>query len=259
MRRLYEKVALISGAARGMGQAEARLFAEEGAKVLVCDIHGDEAKAVADDIGENALHYPLDVTQEDQWKMAVQKAVDAFGHLDILVNNAGIAEPAPLIDMTLESYRRVTEVNQTGVFLGMRSVAPIMKELGGGSILNISSIDGMIGMNNLMSYVASKWAVRGMTKAAAIELGPMGIRVNSIHPGFILTSMGVPDGLDPAGVHALLDSYTEKITPMRRSGTPEDIAKLAIFLASDESGYSTGSEFVADGGLIAGYPSPGEQ
>ena len=125
--------------------------------------------------------------------------------------------------------------------------------------MNISSIDGMIGMNNLMSYVASKWAVRGMTKAAAIELGPLGIRVNSIHPGFILTSMGVPEGMDPEGVHSLLGSYTEKMTPMRRAGTPEDIAKLAVFLASDESSYSTGSEFVADGGLIAGYPSPGEE
>lgn len=259
MRRLYEKVALISGAARGMGQAEARLFAEEGAKVLLCDIHDEETRTVADEIGENALHHHLDVTQEDQWAEAVQRATDEFGHLDILVNNAGIAEASPLMEMTLESYRRVTEVNQTGVFLGMRAVAPAMKQAGGGSILNISSIDGMIGMNNLMSYVASKWAVRGMTKAAAIELGPLGIRVNSIHPGFILTSMGVPEGMDSAGVHSLLDSYTEKITPMRRSGTPEDIAKLAIFLASDESGYSTGSEFVADGGLIAGYPSPGEE
>lgn len=257
MGRLYEKVALISGAARGMGQAEARLFAQEGARVLLCDIHDDETEAVAQEIGEHALPHHLDVTQEDQWSNAVERATQEFGRLDILVNNAGIAEAAPLMEMTLESYRRVTEVNQTGVFLGMRAVAPAMKQGGGGSILNISSIDGMIGMNNLMSYVASKWAVRGMTKAAAIELGPLGIRVNSIHPGFILTSMGVPEGMDPSGVHSLLGAYTEKITPMQRAGTPEDIAKLAVFLASDESGYSTGSEFVADGGLIAGYPSPG--
>ena len=257
MKRLYEKVALISGAARGMVQAEARLFAREGARVLLCDIHDDETRNLAEEIGDGALAHHLDVTQEDQWAEAVQRATDEFGRVDILINNAGIAEAAPLMEMTLESYRRVTEVNQTGVFLGMRAVAAAMKTVGGGSILNISSIDGMIGMNNLMSYVASKWAVRGMTKAAAIELGPLGIRVNSIHPGFILTSMGVPDGMDPSGVHSLLDSYTEKMTPMRRAGTPDDIAKLAVFLASDESGYSTGSEFVADGGLTAGYPSPG--
>jgi 3alpha(or 20beta)-hydroxysteroid dehydrogenase len=161
--------------------------------------------------------------------------------------------------MTLESYRRVTEVNQTGVFLGMKAVIEPMTAVGGGSILNISSIDGMMGMDNLMSYVASKWAVRGMTKTAARELAPRGIRVNSIHPGFILTEMGVPDGIDASEIHTLLDAYTGKMAPLGRSGRPEDIAKLALFLASDESAYSTGSEFVADGGLTAGYPPPGSE
>ncbi len=257
MGRLDGKVALISGAARGMGEAEARLFAAEGAKVAVCDVRDAEGKAVAEEIGPAALYQHLDVTSEDEWAGAVATTTSAFGRLDVLVNNAGIAESAPLAEMTLDSYRRVTEVNQTGVFLGMRAVIEPMTAAGGGSILNISSIDGLIGMNNLLGYVASKWAVRGMTKVAAMELGTRGIRVNSIHPGFILTGMGVPDDVDPSEIHGLLDAHTARLAPMGRSGTPEDIAKLALFLASDESAYSTGSEFVADGGLTAGYPPPG--
>jgi 3alpha(or 20beta)-hydroxysteroid dehydrogenase len=259
MGRLDGKVALVSGGARGMGQAEARLFAAEGAKVAICDVVDGEGKALAEAIGANALYQHLDVTQEEEWTAAVAATVDAFGKVDVLVNNAGIAEYAPLVDMTLESYRRVTEVNQTGVFLGMRAVIAPMTAAGGGSILNISSIDGLMGMNNLTSYVASKWAVRGMTKVAARELAAHGIRVNSIHPGFILTDMGVPEGADPSGVHSVIDTYAKRMAPLGRSGVPEDIAKLALFLASDESGYSTGSEFVADGGLTAGYPPPGSE
>jgi len=257
MGRLDGKVALVSGAARGMGQAEARLFAAEGAKVAVCDVRDDEGKAVAESIEANAIYQHLDVTSEDEWAAAVAATVRAFGALNVLVNNAGIAEAAPLAEMTLESYRRVTEVNQTGVFLGMRSVIEPMTAAGGGSILNISSIDGLIGMNNIISYVASKWAVRGMTKTAAMELGPRGIRVNSIHPGFIHTHLSVEDESHLAATHAILDAHTEKLAPLGRTGEPEEIARLALFLASDESSYSTGSEFVADGGLIAGYPAPG--
>ena len=259
MGRLAGKVALISGGARGMGKAEARLFAAEGAKVAVCDVMDVEGKVVAEDIGSSALYQHLDVTSEDEWQAVVAATVRAFGSLDVLVNNAGIAEAAPLAEMTLDSYRRVTEVNQTGVFLGMRAAVEPMTAAGGGSILNISSIDGLVGMNNLTSYVASKWAVRGMTKVAAMELAPRNIRVNSIHPGFILTSMGIEDGDDPAPVHALLEGYAARMAPMGRAGRPEDIAKLALFLASDESAYSTGSEFVADGGLVAGYPAPGSE
>ena len=151
MSRLNGKVALVSGAARGMGQAEARLFAAEGARVAVCDVLDDEGKAVAEELGESAFYQHLDVTDENQWAEAVAATTQAFGKLDVLINNAGIAEAAPLAEMTLDSYRRVTEVNQTGVFLGMRAVVEPMKAGGGGSILNISSIDGMIGMNNLMS------------------------------------------------------------------------------------------------------------
>ena len=257
MGRLDGKVALISGAARGMGNAEARLFAREGARVALGDVVDDETKALAEAIGGDALALHLDVTSEDGWAEAVAATTAAFGLLDVLVNNAGIAESAPLADMTLESYRRVTEVNQTGVFLGMRAVIPAMTEAGGGSILNISSIDGMMGMDNLMSYVASKWAVRGMTKAAARELGPRGIRVNSIHPGFILTSMGVPEGAEPEPIHELIGDYASRMAPLGRAGQPADVAHLALFLASDESAYATGSEFIVDGGLTAGYPPPG--
>jgi 3alpha(or 20beta)-hydroxysteroid dehydrogenase len=256
MARLAGKVALVSGAARGMGRAEANLFAADGARVVVCDVVDGEGRAVADDLGEHGIYQHLDVTSEADWAAAIDTAVEAFGGLDILVNNAGIAEPAPLAEMSLESYRRVIDVNQIGVFLGMKAAVQPMTARGGGSIINISSIDGMVGMDHLMSYVASKWAVRGMTKAAAMELGPSGIRVNSIHPGFIHTSMGAPEGTDPALVHATLDAHTERLAPLRRSGQPEEIARLALFLASDESSYSTGSEFVADGGLTAGVPSP---
>ncbi|MBW2384964.1 MAG: glucose 1-dehydrogenase [Deltaproteobacteria bacterium] len=257
MGRLEGKVALISGAARGMGQVEARLFAEEGARVAVCDVSVGEGRSVAEEIGANAIFCRLDVTNEDDWTGAVSATRDAFGKLDVLVNNAGIAEGAPLHEMTLESYRRVTEVNQTGVFLGMRAVVEPMTSAGGGSILNISSIDGMVGMNGILSYVASKWAVRGMTKAAAMELGPRGIRVNSIHPGFVLTQLGIPDGTDFTAIQNLIGEHATRLSPLGRPGEAGEIARLALFLASDESSYSTGSEFVADGGLIAGYPAPG--
>jgi 3alpha(or 20beta)-hydroxysteroid dehydrogenase len=255
--RLDGKVALISSAARGMGEAEAQLFAAEGARVAICDVRDAEGKAVAQDIGPAAIYQHLDVTSEDAWEEAVAATTTAFGKLDVLVNNAGIAESAPLAEMTLDSYRRVIDVNQTGVFLGMRAVVEPMTTAGGGSILNISSIDGLIGMDNIISYVASKWAVRGMTKAAARELAPRGIRVNSIHPGFIHTHLAVEDDSHLAAVHALLDEHTARLAPMGRTGEPEEIARLALFLASDDSSYSTGSEFVADGGLVAGYPAPG--
>ena len=257
MDRMEGKVALISGAARGMGQAEARLFAAEGAKVAVCDVRDAEGKAVAEEIGANATYLHLDVTQEDEWGAAVAATTSAFGKLDVLVNNAGIAEAAPLAEMSLESYQRVIDVNQTGVFLGMRAVVEAMTAAGGGSIVNISSIDGLIGMNNIISYVASKWAVRGMTKAAAMELATHGIRVNSIHPGFIHTHLAVEEESHLAATHALLDAHTARLAPMGRTGEPEEIARLALFLASDESSYSTGSEFVADGGMTAGHPGAG--
>ncbi len=254
MGRLDGKVALISGAARGMGQAEARLFAAEGARVLIADIVDDEGEALAAEIGDAARYVHLDVTQEDQWRAAVEVATDSFGKLNVLVNNAGTVIPSPMRDLELEHYRIVTEVNQTGVFLGMKSTTAAMEAAGGGSMINISSIDGMIGMDLVFAYVASKWAVRGMTKTAALELGPLGIRVNSIHPGFVHTKLGNPN--PTAESRAALDRYSARRVPLGRTGEPEDIARLALFLASDESTFSTGSEFVADGGFLAGEGLP---
>jgi 3alpha(or 20beta)-hydroxysteroid dehydrogenase len=257
MERLADKVTLISGAARGMGKAEAILFAAEGSKVAICDIRDDEGKTLAESIGENAVYVPLDVTSETAWQEAIAATESAFGHVTTLINNAGIAESAPFYEMSLESYQRVTNVLQTGVFLGMKSVVPSMTAAGGGSIINISSIDGLMGMDNIISYVGAKWAVRGMTKAAAREVADRNIRVNSIHPGFIYTHLAVEEEEHLAATHALLDRHTAAHAPMKRTGRPEEIAKLALFLASDDSSYSTGSEFVADGGFTSGYPAPG--
>jgi 3alpha(or 20beta)-hydroxysteroid dehydrogenase len=257
MGRLDGKVALISGGARGLGRAMAEEFAAEGATVAIGDIRQDEAEKAAREIGERAVALRLDVTSESSWADAVKATLATFGRLNVLVNNAGTAEGSPLAETTLESYRRVTEVNQTGVFLGMRAVIDAMTAAGGGSIVNISSIDGMVGAPRIISYVASKWAVRGMTKAAAMELAPRKIRVNSVHPGHVHTLLASTPGQDRANVVALIDDHCARLAPMGRTGEPGEIAKLAAFLASDDSSYSTGSEFVADGGFIAGYPSPG--
>ena len=254
MGRLDGKVALISGGARGMGNAEARLFAREGARVVIGDVAAADGAALAADIGDAARFVNLDVTSYDQWESAVAETLAVFGRLDILVNNAGIVIPSPMRDLSLEDYQKVIDVNQTGVFLGMKAAAPAMERSGGGSIINISSIDGMIGMDLVFSYVASKFAVRGMTRVAALELAPIGIRVNSVHPGFVHTRLGNPD--DIPEIRELLDGYSRRRVPLGRTGEPEDIANLVLFLASDEAGYITGSEFVADGGILAGELLP---
>lgn len=254
MGRLDGKVALISGGARGMGNAEARLFAREGARVVIGDVAAADGAALAADIGDAARFVNLDVTAYDQWESAVAETLAAFGRLDILVNNAGIVIPSPMRDLSLEDYRKVIDVNQTGVFLGMKAATPAMERSGAGSIINISSIDGMIGMDLVFSYVASKFAVRGMTRVAALELAPIGIRVNSVHPGFVHTRLGNPD--DIPEIRELLDDYSRRRVPLGRTGEPEDIANLVLFLASDEAGYITGSEFVADGGILAGELLP---
>ena len=191
------------------------------------------------------------MTSEDEWEAAVAATTSAFGKLDVLVNNAGIAEAAPLAEMTLDSYRRVTEVNQTGVFLGMRAVVKAMTAAGGGSILNISSIDGLIGMDNIISYVASKWAVRGMTKTAARELAPRGIRVNSIHPAFIHTPMMEDTAIRLHGDVETGKAEFGKFHPIGHVGEPLDIANGVLYLASDESSFTTGAELVIDGGYTA--------
>jgi 3alpha(or 20beta)-hydroxysteroid dehydrogenase len=257
MGRLDGRVTMITGGARGLGRAMAEELVAEGACVVVADILEDEATATATELGDRAVAIRLDVTSEDSWTDAVAATLAVFGVLNVLVNNAGRAEGAPLWQTTLESYRRVTEVNQTGVFLGIRAAIEPMTAAGGGSIINISSIDGLVGAPRIISYIASKWAVRGMTKAAAMELAPRGIRVNSVHPGHVHTLLGTGPGQDRSAVTAMIDTHTGRFAPMGRAGEPTEIARLVAFLASDDASYCTGSEFVADGGFTAGYPSPG--
>jgi len=257
MGRLDGKVALISGGARGLGRAMAEEFVAEGARVVIGDVLGEDARAAADALGDRAIAVDLDVTSEVAWAAAVAVVIGRFARLDVLVNNAGRAEGAPLVATTLDSYRRVTEVNQTGVFLGMRAVIEPMTAAGGGSIVNVSSIDGLVGSPRIISYIASKWAVRGMTKAAAMELAPRHIRVNSLHPGHVHTLLASEPGQDRALVERMIDEHTARFAPMQRTGEPAEIARLAVFLASDDSSYCTGAEFVADGGFTAGYAGPG--
>lgn len=252
MNNLQGKVALITGAARGQGAAEAKLFAQRGAKVVITDVLDEEGKQVAAEIGDAAHYIHLDVTDENAWTAAVNETIKRFGKLNVLINNAGIVQIKAIVDCSVADYMKVIEINQLGVFLGMRSVAGPMKAAGGGSIINISSIDGLIGMMGGAAYCASKFAVRGMTKVAAMELGPDGIRVNSIHPGGILTPMVTQTGIDEATMSDLFSKV-----PLGRVGQPEEMATLAAYLASDDSSYSTGSEFIADGGLTAGFALEG--
>jgi 3alpha(or 20beta)-hydroxysteroid dehydrogenase len=242
MGRVDGKVALISGGAQGMGEADARMLVAEGAKVVIGDILDDKGKALADDIGEAARYVHLDVTQPDDWKAAVATAVSEFGKLNVLVNNAGTVALGPLKTHDLKKWQHVLDVNLTGTFLGMQAVIDPMTEAGGGSIINVSSIEGLRGSVWVHGYVASKWAVRGLTKSAALELGPQNIRVNSIHPGFIRTPMTkhLPDNMVMA--------------PLDRPGTPDEVATFVVFLASDESSFATGAEFVMDGGAVAAVP-----
>ena len=256
MGRLDGKVALISGGARGQGEAEVRLFAAEGAKVVFGDVLHDEGEAVAADVGPNAHYIPLDVTDPGAWQKAVDETINRFGPPNVLVNNAGILLfGVSMVDTSLDDYMRVINVNQVGVFLGMKHTVPAMIDAGGGSIVNISSTNGMAGYGGTVAYTASKFAVRGMTKNAALELGQYGIRANSIHPGGVDTAMTAPDTLGDA-ISDEEREATFAMLPLGRVGQPEEIARLAIYLASDESSYSTGAEFIADGGMLAGTVNP---
>jgi 3alpha(or 20beta)-hydroxysteroid dehydrogenase len=245
--RLAGKVALITGAASGQGEAEVRLFAAEGAKVVVTDIA--DGRPVASALGDAAIFLDLDVTDEPQWRHAVDAALEAFGRIDVLVNNAGVGFPPRTIDAEdPDHHRRLIDINLDGVYLGMRAVVPAMSAQRSGSIVNVSSIDGLVGVAGMTSYAATKFAVTGMTRSAALELGPRGIRVNSIHPGVISSPM-VRNA--PADVLARLQTVLDR-QPIARMGTPEEVAYLALYLASDESSYCTGAQFVIDGGHLAG-------
>ncbi|MFV0526435.1 MAG: glucose 1-dehydrogenase [Acidimicrobiales bacterium] len=243
MGTLDDKVALITGGARGQGAAEGRLFAAEGATVHLTDVLDDEGKTVADEIGGTFHHH--DVTSPSEWADVVATVMAADGRIDVLINNAGIFRIEPMSTTSDELWDRIIAINQTGVFLGMRAVAPIMTEQRSGSMINISSIAGLRGSAAAFAYGASKWAVRGMTKNAALELAPHGVRVNSIHPGIIDTPMA--EEFDRVGVR---DQVKANI-PIGYLADAEDVAKLALYLASDASSYSTGSEFVVDGGFTA--------
>jgi 3alpha(or 20beta)-hydroxysteroid dehydrogenase len=245
MGRLDGKVALITGAARGQGAATARRFVAEGARVIITDVLDDEGKQLADELGDAAAFRHLDVSEEREWAAAV----DAHGPITVLVNNAGILHFSPLAETKLADYERVIRVNQIGTFLGMRAVTPGMIAAGGGSIINTSSIEGLAAAPTLVAYTASKFAIRGMTKVAALELGDKGVRVNSVHPGMIETRM-LPTAL--GGIDVDLTRVGRRL-PVRRIGRAEEIANLILFLASDESSYCTGAEFVADGGATAGH------
>jgi 3alpha(or 20beta)-hydroxysteroid dehydrogenase len=229
-----------------MGAAESRLFVAEGASVVVADVLTAEGEILAKELGDRAHFVFLDVTDESAWARCIDEVTSMFGALDVLVNNAGVASLAPIVGTTTAEYLRVVGVNQLGVFLGMRTAIPAMSKSGNGSIINISSIEGLGGSPMAIAYAASKFAVRGMTKVAALELAPAGIRVNSIHPGGVRTPM--LDSIGGADTAALVVPSI----PMKRLATAEEIALLALFLASDESSYCTGSEFIADGGVTAG-------
>jgi 3alpha(or 20beta)-hydroxysteroid dehydrogenase len=248
MGRLDGKVALITGGARGMGKSHVRHFVAEGARVVFGDVLDDKGAYVAAKLGDDWCRYiHHDVTSEADWDAAVELAMSAFGALDVLVNNAGILMFAPIADMPLADFRRVLEVNAVGCWLGMKAVIGPMTKAGGGSIVNVSSIEGFTGAAGLSAYSASKFAIRGMTKAAAQELGQFGIRVNSVHPGGVLTRMV----LDQANSRRDGARFLEGM-PLGRMAEPAEISRLVAYLASDESSYSTGSEFVADGGILSG-------
>ncbi len=242
--RLEGKVALITGAARGQGEAEARRFVAEGAKVLLTDVLDDLGAAVATDLGAMAAYRHLDVTSEDEWVAAVAEAEDRFGPVTVLVNNAGILDFAPIHKQDVARFRQVIEINLVGTMIGIKSVAPSMKRAGGGSIINISSNAGIVGLPSAAAYVSSKWGVRGLSKSAALDLGPIGVRVNSVHPGGILTPMTDFEGS--------AESSWAKGLPVGRWGQPDEIANVVTFLASDEASYVTGAEWSVDGGATAG-------
>ncbi|WP_153465443.1 MULTISPECIES: glucose 1-dehydrogenase [Sediminibacillus] len=243
MGRVNGKVAIITGGARGMGAAHARLLESEGAKVVIADILEQEGQALAAELGNHAKFVRLDVTKAADWENVVSETEKTFGHIDVLVNNAGITMNKSLEEISEDEYRKIVDINQVSVFLGMKTVAPAMKKGNSGSIINISSINGLVG--GAIGYTDTKFAVRGMTKAAALELSPYGIRVNSVHPGVIETPMIAQEDSKDA-----IKEFSKHI-PNRRIAKPEEVSNLVLYLASEESSYSTGAEFVIDGGLTA--------
>jgi len=242
MGELDGRVALVTGGARGQGAAEAQLFVREGASVVIADVLDEQGEKTAGELGCDYLH--LDVSSESEWDSVVSDTIERHGRFDILMNNAGIFQPAQLLSTSTEMWNRTVAINQTGVFLGMRTAARAMIDsANGGSMINTSSIAGLEGGFGATAYGATKWAVTGMTKTVAKELGKHGIRVNSIHPGAIVTDM----------IEDMIDGKQDKMAsrqPIQRLGTPTDIGEMALFLASDRSSYCTGQAFTVDGGVF---------
>jgi 3alpha(or 20beta)-hydroxysteroid dehydrogenase len=252
MGKLDGRVVLVTGAARGQGEQEARLFRAEGAEVVVADVLDDQGAALAEEIG--ALYAHLDVGREDDWRSVLRAAQDAYGRLDGLVNNAGILRFNTLVDTPLDEFMQVVQVNQVGCFLGVKTAAPVLAD--GGTIVNTASYTAVTGMAAVGSYAATKHAILGLTRVAALELAPRGIRVNAMCPGAVDTAMSNPSLLDPDAdpeeTSKALDGLYRKLVPLGRVGRPEEVARLALFLTSDDSSYITGQPFVIDGGWLAG-------
>lgn len=246
MARLAGKTAIITGAARGMGAVTAELFVANGANVVIGDILEAEGKALAEKLGDKARFVKLDVTSQVDWQDAVATA-ETMGPLNVLVNNAGILVFKAIKDQTTEEYMKVLNINLVGCYNGIRAVIEPMKKAGCGSIINISSIDGLQAKNSLSAYASSKWGMRGLSKAAAAELGLHNIRVNTVHPGGINTAMGNSDQLDDKSVNIFYKDH-----PLPRVGMPIEVARMSLFLATDEASYSTGAEFIVDGGWNGG-------
>jgi 3alpha(or 20beta)-hydroxysteroid dehydrogenase len=261
MGRLDGKTALITGAAQGTGEVIARVFAEEGARLVLADVQDERGTAVAEEIGADATFVHLDVSSPDDWQRAVTAASERFGGVDVLVNNAAILLLKPFDEITPEEFLRIVQVNQLGPFLGMQAVLPVMKEREGGSIVNIASTDGIKGMNGVAAYASSKWAVRGLTKSAAIELGRYAIRVNAVCPEAGNPNMsapffpGSPDLSDVP--HQMMQKILKDPKPVVPGSRLRDVANMALFLASDESRSCTGADFVVDAGLTVGWYQDG--
>ncbi|MFD9488646.1 SDR family NAD(P)-dependent oxidoreductase [Streptomyces sp. NPDC059991] len=257
MGKLDGRVVLVTGAARGQGEQEARLFAAEGAKVVLADVLDDQGEAVAEELGvESARFVHLDVSREEEWVAAVAFAKQAFGHLDGLVNNAGILRFNELVATPLEEFQQIIQVNQVGAFLGIKYAAPEIEAAGGGTIVNTASYTALTGMAYVGAYAATKHAILGLTRVAAVELAAKGIRVNAVCPGAVDTPMTNPAALDPTAdpeeaKEAVAELY-KRLVPLGRIGRPEEVAALALFLTSEDSAYITGQPFVIDGGWLAG-------
>ena len=244
MNRLKGKVSLITGGSRGMGESHARHIVAEGGQVVIADVLDDLGKALAEELSPNAIYVHLDVTSSKDWDNAVEQSVKAFGKLNVLINNAGILIYTSIATMTDDQWDRLISINLSGTFKGIRAAAPTLKKFAPSSIINISSSAGIVAYQGGAAYVSSKFGVRGLAKVAALELGRDGVRVNSIHPGSIATPMTA--GMSMPFTHIA----------MNREGQPDEISKLFLFLASDESSFSTGAEFIADGGETAGNATP---